>query len=355
MKRLGFAKWMVVLWIGAVMAAPAPAAVIISAYTGGIAGSETCRGNSDTHGWKFTVGPTALSVVSVGHYDKDSDGLGAGVEVGIWDSAGVLQGSGIVPAGVGATLINDFRYASLAMSITLLANQSYTIGSRCVGGDTVLDSLDLHGLPGDSITVASDFTSASGRYNAQVLTMLSEPTNNLAGLIHLGPNFEYVVFQTHTPTASPTTTPTSTPSATPTSTASPSSTPTATPSDTPSATPTSTPTHTPSSTPTSTPTQTATNTPAPIGSDCGDDAQCASGFCVDDVCCDSRCNARGESCNFFPTPGFCAEVPTAVPATSSNGLLVAGAVLLAVAALALRAGNRIGNRERGTGVRPPST
>jgi MYXO-CTERM domain-containing protein len=94
--------------------------------------------------------------------------------------------------------------------------------------------------------------------------------------------------------------------------------------------------------PTSTPTRTPTDTPAPIGAGCSEDADCDSGFCVDGVCCDTACNAVGEACNFPLDVGTCVVVPTAVPATSSSNLLYAAALLLAVAALALRRSQRRG-------------
>ena len=42
---------------------------------------------------------------------------------------------------------------------------------------------------------------------------------------------------------------------------------------------------------------------------CGCAGDCASGFCVDDVCCNSACTGTCKSCNAPSSPGICAFVP----------------------------------------------
>lgn len=108
--------------------------------------------------------------------------------------------------------------------------------------------------------------------------------------------------------------------------------PTATPTSTPTVTPTGTPTHTPTTTPTATP----TNTPIPNGGSCTNGPACASGFCVDLVCCDSACAAPGEQCNLAGQRGTCASVTAPAPALTPRALVFAAALLAVVAAFALR-------------------
>jgi len=67
----------------------------------------------------------------------------------------------------------------------------------------------------------------------------------------------------------------------------------------------------------------------PDGADCSDPADCISGNCVQDVCCDTPCNLPGEVCNVPGREGTClALAPAPAPALSGTGLLI-GALLLA--------------------------
>jgi hypothetical protein len=132
------------------------------------------------------------------------------------------------------------------------------------------------------------------------------------------------------PTSTPTDTPTSTPTDTPTNTATSTDTPTATPTSTPTSTPTNT------GTPTNTPTVTPTNNLIPDGGDCDDPAECASGNCVDDVCCAEAACPPGQSCDNPGNAGMCSPDPTApAPALSRRGVLLALAILLVVGGLAV--------------------
>ena len=124
----------------------------------------------------------------------------------------------------------------------------------------------------------------------------------------------------------PTDTPTSTPSATATGTA----TSTATATQTATATSTSTATATGTATHTGTP----TFTPQPDGSSCTSPTECASGFCVDGVCCDTACDQPFDMCNVPPDPGTCVQVAPA-PSMSRRGLFGGLALLTMIGAAAL--------------------
>jgi hypothetical protein len=93
---------------------------------------------------------------------------------------------------------------------------------------------------------------------------------------------------------------------------------------------------TPTATPTATSTSTATptNTPKPNGADCTDPSPCASGFCVDGVCCNTACDDPLERCD-GRVPGTCTSLAAPAPALSWRGLLVAALVLVATATVAL--------------------
>jgi hypothetical protein len=111
--------------------------------------------------------------------------------------------------------------------------------------------------------------------------------------------------------------------------------PTSTPTFTPTSTPTFTPTSTPTSTPTQTPTVTPTSTGIPDGGDCLDPADCQSGNCVLNVCCETPCNLPGQVCNVVGNEGTCVNVAAPAPAVSRTGLLMIVALLLAVGGFAV--------------------
>jgi hypothetical protein len=274
--------------------------VIITGESGGTQLGQSCGGpGGNTAGWKFTVGATDLQATSLGEYDAGGDGLGMNVEVGVWDSSGTLLGMVTVPSGTMPPLVGSFRYQALGSAFVLQSLQTYTIGSRCTGMNVMGGYAPLDG---PSFTFASDFSAAGGRYNNGGLsTTFSEPTMDLGGSIFLGPNLEYSVLDTATPSSTPTETPTATATGTTTATA------------------------------TATSTATATATPAPNGSGCGNGPQCVSGFCVDGVCCDTACTGANQSCNLPLHVGTCAPIPAApAPAMSPLGLLIGVALLAAV-------------------------
>ena len=289
----GRVGWVVALGMFS-LALPGEAEVIITGQSGGTQLGQSCGAGGNTAGWKFTVGGTDLEATALGEYDAGSDGLGMDVQVGVWDSSGTLLGMVTVPSGTMPPLIGSFRYEALTTPFVLESLQTYTIGSRCTGMNPMGGYAPLDG---PSFTVATDFSSAGGRYNNGGLnTTFSEPTMELGGSIFLGPNLEYNVLNTGTPTHTPTAT----------------------------ATATSTGTATDTSTATSTP------TPAPDGAACQVPAQCLSTFCVDGVCCGSACTAGNFRCDIPPSPGVCTAIPQS-PAPAMSPL----ALLLGVAALVL--------------------
>jgi len=90
-------------------------------------------------------------------------------------------------------------------------------------------------------------------------------------------------------------------------------------------------------TPTATPTKTPTVTPTPLpnGAGCSTGPRCASGFCVDGVCCDTACEQPGQFCNLLGMKGTCAFPAAPAPALNGGGLAAGAAVLVAIGALTL--------------------
>ena len=86
-------------------------------------------------------------------------------------------------------------------------------------------------------------------------------------------------------------------------------------------------------TPTATATAPAAATPTTTGqpgTGCTDPSQCATGFCVEGVCCTTACDGPGEIC-----PNGVCSMPAAAPAASPSGLAFGIVALGAIAGVAL--------------------
>ena len=147
-------------------------------------------------GGAFTVGNNAVLVTALGAYDGSGSGLTVATPVAIWTGDGHADGGtdpqltlATVPTGTSATLVNGFRYITLGTPVTLLANQTYTIGAYYSPSDTdkILNS-------GSTMTLNSDFTAVAAEYTgSNTLGGISEP-NGATGLgFYIGPNFEFLV------------------------------------------------------------------------------------------------------------------------------------------------------------------
>jgi len=185
---------------------PAPAGNAPNAIRGGWTPQKDYAG---TVGVTFVVGASDLSVSAVGVYDGPNsaaansagtfgDGLFESHQVGIFDSAGTLLTPGVtIPAGTGATLINDFRYITLATPVTLLTGQSYTIAGQVPTAGGPSSDVFRDDGPG-----GFQFGSGFVRNNSRAYT--GPPTNqsfedgvfqapNSDGAGYAGANFEYTV------------------------------------------------------------------------------------------------------------------------------------------------------------------
>ena len=68
------------------------------------------------------------------------------------------------------------------------------------------------------------------------------------------------------------------------------------------------------------------------GDPCTSPPQCASGFCVDGVCCGSACDGDAEQCNLPGQVGVCGSLAAPVPALSLAALAVALLALIGISA-----------------------
>ena len=109
-------------------------------------------------------------------------------------------------------------------------------------------------------------------------------------------------------------------------------TPTSTATSTATATGTTTSTATPTVMPTDDSTATATHTRAPDGAGCVSETDCISGFCGNDVCCNTACDEPGQRCNLPPNVGTCQQYLEPAPALFDNLLYLAMGVLIGITA-----------------------
>ena len=157
------------------LAAPIPA-VTFSNLTG-----QTLGNGPFTLGWEFTVSQ-AITVNALGVFDDSQNGLAASHDVGIWNNAGVLQGS--IASVQSGFYVNQFVYNNVT-SFTL-APGTYEIGALW------LDGADNNTFPGDvgALGTGAGITFVQSSYISG--GTLADPTNT-AGTqpAYFGPNFLY--------------------------------------------------------------------------------------------------------------------------------------------------------------------
>jgi hypothetical protein len=114
------------------MAFTASASVItFNPLTGG-----TAANGNQTVGWQFNV-LSPLTATALEWYDSAGTGLNQAHTVGIWNPAGILLTSILIPAGVAAPLDGLFRFESIAR-ITLPVGNGYIIGGQNFAASTDL-------------------------------------------------------------------------------------------------------------------------------------------------------------------------------------------------------------------------
>lgn len=130
--------------------------------------------SNDSTGYRFRVGPNAITVRALGVYDEDQNGLAEAHPVGIYDYATkVLLASATVPAGTAATLTGDFRYAPIT-PVVLNANAQYVIQSyRATSADRI-----TYNVTNQTVTAGITFemTMFQNASNGLVFPTLTLPT-----------------------------------------------------------------------------------------------------------------------------------------------------------------------------------
>jgi hypothetical protein len=144
-------------------------------------GTSFFAGEDATAGYVFILS-TPIFVTSLGLFDEGGNGLNAFYNVFIVTSNGIQQmATAVIPAGTGTTLINGFRYVSIAP--VLVPAGTYKIFTFYT------DS------PSDPIIAEAAITSASGvSYDGSTSDVgFTFPTGNFFGLPngYFGPNFQF--------------------------------------------------------------------------------------------------------------------------------------------------------------------
>ncbi len=96
-------------------------------------GSTVANNGDWVLGYSFQVN-SAISVVSLGVYDHQANGLTGSHTVGLWNSSGTLLASAVVPSGTGATLDSSYRFTSIT-GVPLTVGQTYFVGATKLTSD----------------------------------------------------------------------------------------------------------------------------------------------------------------------------------------------------------------------------
>jgi hypothetical protein len=137
-----------------------------------------------TYGWAFTLSGAVL-VTDLGLWDEDSDGLHYEHTVTIWDNTTMAVMAQATVENIGTTLVDGFRYVSLASSVLLLPGE-YTIGGYNPPPDFSVDLLRQNAA---TITTASGVTYNGSRSVPGNLFPPGDIFDNPNSFF--GPNFQF--------------------------------------------------------------------------------------------------------------------------------------------------------------------
>jgi hypothetical protein len=141
-------------------------------------------GLDQTFGWAFTLhSPVLLTDLGVFDFpDRFPPGLAESHLVTVWTSTGIQVAQGTVPSGTSGTLVDNFRYSSIAP--VRLAAGNYTIGAFYISG-----SRDPVPFLATTVTTAAGVTYDGSRFgNGNAF-----PPGDQANFPHsyFGPNFQF--------------------------------------------------------------------------------------------------------------------------------------------------------------------
>ncbi|RKZ13911.1 hypothetical protein DRQ53_07680 [bacterium] len=147
--------------------------------------------SANTFGWEFTVGPEAITVLSLGFWDDGADGLLESHEVGIWDlGSEVLMGSTTVAAGIADPIDGaGWRYNSSLSAFELSPNTTYVIGAQV---NAFAEQVGfLAGPNATNITPAAGIAAfVQGRFSS--LSTFAFPNTPSGEGTYFGPNFLFL-------------------------------------------------------------------------------------------------------------------------------------------------------------------
>lgn len=172
-----------ILWIAGLMLAAMAGQVqagIIAATSDAATGTSLINGPF-TLGWSFTVNQN-ITLDALGVYDSDQDGLGQSHDVGVFDAGGTLLAATTVASGTSGTLIDKYRFQSIA-GLTLTTGNTYSIGA------VWLDGTDGMLFDNGGISFSPDVNYVDSNFAAG--STLQNPAFNGGGGGYYGPNFTY--------------------------------------------------------------------------------------------------------------------------------------------------------------------
>lgn len=153
---------------------------------------------TDTVGYSFRVGSSFLSVTQLGVWDQNTDGLNRPNSIGLWDDAGSLLGSVVIPMGQVAPLDGKFRYHPLSLPVILSPNTVYVLGAFAPDGGEYRAQNDGFRPPTFS---AGAVLVGSRRNNIQFTFSFPTANESYPGQSIMGPNLQYDVVPVPEPSA----------------------------------------------------------------------------------------------------------------------------------------------------------
>lgn len=155
--------------------------MIALSFTGG---GLVAAGADQTFGWAFTLtSPVLLTDLGVFDFpDRFPPGLAESHLVTVWTTTGIQVAQGTVPSGTSGTLVDSFRYSSIAP--VLLAAGDYTIGAFYISG-----SRDFVPYLATTVTTAAGATYDGSRFGNGNAFPQGDPANHPNS--YFGPNFQF--------------------------------------------------------------------------------------------------------------------------------------------------------------------
>src|SRR5262245_2241131 len=104
--------------IGTAQADTIPAVAVVPNPVGGV-----ISGGDQTYGFAF-IAQANVTVVALGAFDLNADGLSEAHSVGVWDANTNLLVSATIPSGSATLVVDSFRYTSIS-PLVLSAGTQY--------------------------------------------------------------------------------------------------------------------------------------------------------------------------------------------------------------------------------------